>query len=534
MRFQLNIGVGDLSIYKNFMPLEIIPAYIFVGENNNVMLGKKAYRARGLYPESIYSLNNIISEQNHEMLEIFITAIDEYIKREYCTENYEIIFSIYPNEMLLNILRKIVKGNINNVSLSNEFYVMKNGTSELFIDSKSNKTIIGDQMLVSYFNNVIADNLTSLVLKTYKRLSATYFHKIKEIIFKDIESYKDKLLVDGETVLFIKIVDEDLNIHKIFCAAKREDIFEEKLIKLFEGINKGNEASIKENFVYNLCNKYFKVSLISPFSHGKSTILNSIVGDSLLNMDIRAETAVITKISSSLINRVFIKYSESHIKAFNYNNVDELKDIISIHTSVRSGQSLPEEVHILYKLSNMQGVTLIDSPGLFSHHKDHNSIAEKALEISDLVLFVINPGKTGEKNFTEKMKLYIEYIRKNNKQFAFILSKYDIYEQDKSEVLDEFNKVLEMLDVKENDIFFVSGYFALMGKLLRENKIDIDKVRKTKDIYVIQEDDFITGRGIMQEHYENLIKFSNIEVLENYIAERGGSIADKKSYMVNR
>jgi GTPase Era involved in 16S rRNA processing len=521
MKFQLNIGVESLAIYESYKLLEIIPAYIFLGENNNTIFGKEAYRAIDLYPENIYSLNNAISEQSAEKLEKLITVMDNYIQKKYGIEDYETSFNIYPDRLLVETLKKIIKGNVNSTVMSKKLYVMNDGVSKLLTESKSKQNIIGSRRLVKYFDNTLADNLTSYVLNKYGKLSAAYFNKIKTRIYSDIEVYKEKLFCDGEVNIQLKIVDENLIIHKISCDPKKEEICEDKLTSLFQDVNKASEKSVKENFEYNLCDKYFKVSLISPFSNGKSTILNSIVGDSLLNMDIRAETAVITKISCSVINKVYIKYGEGKIETFDYKDVEELKNIISLHTSVRSGKSLPEEVHILYKLHNLQGVTLIDSPGLFSPHKDHNAIAEKALEISDLVLFVVNPGRIGEKNFTEKIKQYVEYIRKNNKKFGFILSKYDLYEPEKESVFEEFNEVLTKLQLEGSETFFLSGYFALMGRLLGEDKINIDTIRKSRDIYVIQEEDFITGRNIMEEHYKALIEFSNIESLENYIMNRG-------------
>lgn len=526
MKFQLNIGVESLAIYESFKLLETIPAYIFLGENNNIIFGKEAYRAVDLYPENIYSLNNAISEQSADKLEKFITAMDNYIQKKYGIEVYEIIFAIYPDKLLVDALKKIVKGKVISTVSSKKLYVMKDGVSKLLTESSSEQNIIANPMLVKYFDNTLADNLTSYVLNKYGKLSVAYFNKIKTRIYSKIEVYKEKLFYHGEVNIRLKIVDENLIIHKISCVPKKEDICDDKLINLFQGIDKANEKKIKEKFEYKLCDKYFKVSLISPFSNGKSTILNSIIGDSLLNMDIRAETAVITKVSSSLINRVYIKYGEGDIEAFDYKDTEELKNIISFNNSVRSGKSLPEEVHILYKLPNLQGVTLIDSPGLFSPHKDHNAIAEKALEISDLVLFVINPGRVGEKNFTEKIKQYVEYIRKNNKKFGFILSKYDLYEPDKEAVLEEFNEVLTKLQLKGSNTFFLSGYFALMGRLLKEDKVEIDAIRKSRDIYVIQGEDFIMGRNIMQQHYKDLIEFSNIESLENYIMERGRSLAN--------
>src|SRR3712207_9574259 len=72
-------------------------------------------------------------------------------------------------------------------------------------------------------------------------------------------------------------------------------------------------SRLKEE-INNLVKGEFKVALIAPFSAGKSTFINSLIGRDLLSRDITAETSVITKVKFSKEIKVDIKYKKGDKK----------------------------------------------------------------------------------------------------------------------------------------------------------------------------------------------------------------------------
>jgi hypothetical protein len=140
-----------------------------------------------------------------------------------------------------------------------------------------------------------------------------------------------------------------------------------------------------------------------------------------------------------------------------------------------------------------------------------------------LILFLINPNNIGEANFAAQMKEFLEIIKESTKNYGFVLSKLDLYSDDYEVIMKEMEIVLQDLDpeYQMEHLFFVSGYFALYGKLFAAGKIDIHDIRKNRSIFIIEEDEMIMGRLIEPHHSDLLVQFSQIERLEDFIRERG-------------
>jgi hypothetical protein len=121
------------------------------------------------------------------------------------------------------------------------------------------------------------------------------------------------------------------------------------------------------------------------------------------------------------------------------------------------------------------------------------------------------------------MKAFLTIIKESTKNYGFVLSKLDLYSDDYEVIMNEMEIVLQGLDpeYQMDHLFFVSGYFALYGKLLGAGKIDIHDIRKNRSLFIIEDDEMITGRLIEPHHSDLLVQFSQIERLEGFIRERG-------------
>lgn len=310
--------------------------------------------------------------------------------------------------------------------------------------------------------------------------------------------------------LEIPIIKEDMDTEMINISITKDELYSIPIIK---EIYKNN---ISKEHLYEM-REEFKVTFISPFSFGKSTLINALVGEDILKTDLRAETAVITKLINSDDNIIISKWNNGTVEEATYLNNDDLINKLKDVTSVRADGNCVEEVSITYKNSSFEGITIVDSPGLFSRYDHHNKIAMKALYETDMVIFVVDPSKIGESNFNKIIKENTEELINNNKSFCFVLSKLDMYEEDSEKILKEMNVVLEELNLEYIPVIFTSAYFALKGKLLKENKIEIDDLRKDRNIFVIKDGDIVSGRLLRENHWKDLIKFSRIDELSTYI-----------------
>lgn len=291
----------------------------------------------------------------------------------------------------------------------------------------------------------------------------------------------------------------------------------------------------------------FKISLVAPFSAGKSTFINAIIGKDLLSMDIRAETSVITKISYSENIKIEVIYhdnsevdvidTDDEGKAITY---DTCKEILRNITTVRdeNNEVKIKEVIVYCPLEICKdNVELIDTPGLFSRHEKHESITNNILPQVNAVIFMIDPDSVGEEHFTDKIQNYVSSAKNSNleedgRHIFFVINKIDVFDpEDIEKARDELREVLSGI-LRSPQIHEVSAYFGMIGKQLASDDIDISEVQKNKKIKIPDPEDpeyTIAGRSIAKEHSKNIIDFSKIEELEGAL---GKYLQGKNDYLL--
>ena len=225
-----------------------------------------------------------------------------------------------------------------------------------------------------------------------------------------------------------------------FAKVKNEVLEVTELIKMNKDIDidvlNNSELDKKVN---NLNNGEFKIALIAPFSAGKSTFINSLIGQDILSMEITAETSVITKVKYSDEIKLEITYrnddrvevipaeSEAAITS------DELKGILQEKTTVK-GENTEDnikEVKVYYPIEMCKDkVELVDTPGLFARHEKHAAITTNILPAVNAVIFMIDPESVGEQNFTEVIRNYVRNAKTSNmetggKHIFFVINKID-------------------------------------------------------------------------------------------------------------
>ncbi|OMD92789.1 dynamin family protein [Paenibacillus odorifer] len=291
----------------------------------------------------------------------------------------------------------------------------------------------------------------------------------------------------------------------------------------------------------------FKIALVAPFSAGKSTLINSIIGKDLLSMDIRAETSVITKISYSKTIKVEITYN--HNKNVDLIETDELgqpltyqscKDVLKKITTVRdeSNEERIKQVVVYYPLEICKdNVEIIDTPGLFSRHEKHETITNNIIPQVNAVIFMIDPDSVGEEHFTDKISSYVQSaksasLEEDGRHIFFVINKIDVFSASEIDIARHELEVVLSGIINQPNILEVSAYFGLKGKQLMSHDIDIIDIQKDKKINIPDPMDpeySITGREIKEQHAVDIIEFSRIKQLEQSL---GAYLQSKNTYLI--
>ncbi|MFJ7858154.1 dynamin family protein [Peribacillus sp. NPDC097206] len=496
---KITISKHEITLARQEI-FESISPY-FYHHNHKTIIGDKIEKAINLFPEYIF---NFFIEKDQAKIEAFFNELKHSLKEDVSTIHLHPVFKRFEKAL-------------------KEVYP----TASVSIVGQQAETTRKLPMDLEYqFATVFASTLTNEIINTC-HLPGRMYPKLNQIIRVRLPLYFKQLFQKGKTTIDLKVVDGSTNVFSV-----REELDQripsiQRLLEIYRRSYNNIDQVVQAH--YQLYDGNFNVTFISPFSFGKSTLINGLLGEKMLNMDIRAETAIITKVVSADSNRLFVKYDNTRIVMEPYEDLPELRRKLQDLTGVRSKET-PSEVQIHHHLPHLPGITIIDAPGLNSRHSDHNQIALEAFRMSDLILFIFSPTHIGEVNFSSQIKEFLEQMKETDKKYGFVLSKLDLYSDDYGVIMKEMKIVLKDLDSNyvDEDLFFISGYFALYGKLLGNEKMDLHEIRRNRGLFIIEDDEIIMGRGIEKHHAESLVTFSQIERLEQFIRERGEHYAPNK------
>lgn len=320
--------------------------------------------------------------------------------------------------------------------------------------------------------------------------------KIIDFTLEEKNTFKKLFLQNNDSKLWLETYDEYLS-HKYVVANRKKEDFSNKYKMLFH----------KEMFKVN---KNKKVCVVSPFTYGKSALINSLLGQKVLAEDILVKTAKVTVINHYpqfwMMKDGKQLFLEKYLDTSNY--LARLSYLSSMNE---------EQGHIIHATINnptLGNITLVDTPGLFGKFAQHDEITESIIKDVDHIIYLLSPTQLGFEPYTRKI---MEWQKKYNKPCIFVMNKMDLVkdELDRQRLKDEFNDKLGKL-VNHDGIIFVSAYSALKARLYKNNSLDLITLKKDMLISVKKDGEVLSGRSFTEDCVEILEEESGILQLESY------------------
>jgi GTPase SAR1 family protein len=480
LEISFNAADNRIIISKGNKQIDSIPCYGFIYKKEVVCIGLEAFKQIDVFPKYVFGLSELIINNDQEKLKLLMDAYNS-------AENY----GLTPD--------------------------LVNARPEFMLDIRNS---LGEQIVLDRLEYKALSNLVIRHIIDTLKLDNTYLtHKdiryLRNIIAKKYSINDILRNCSGGLIERIRIPDDQCTLKATeinFGAINPHEINE---LKSLRQLNGKNDKEITEKLISGMDGE-FKVIAVSPFSFGKSTLINALLGYDLLQTDVRAETSNITKIMHAGTNLCLFQNDNMS----NRNSFSELKDLkaeLSHRLESLGYKKTGKEIKILCSLNELQDICLLDAPGLFSRYQEHDELVKNAIKECDMILFIIDPVQIGEKHFAAVMAEYTEYLKNANKDFCFVISKLDMYEDDEQKILGELKIVLNGLGLAQYKYFFISGYFALKGRQFRSGQITLDDLRRDKWIYAEENGFRVSGRRLDKSHAEGLIEKSRIKELEEYI-----------------
>jgi small GTP-binding protein len=178
----------------------------------------------------------------------------------------------------------------------------------------------------------------------------------------------------------------------------------------------------------DLRDMFFLVVIIGEFNAGKSTFINALLGDEVLQMGITPTTEAIH----------LVRYGEIA------NRKPNMRD-----------ENIYEWTH---PNTGAVGVSLVDTPGTGSVFQKHEKTAKAFLHRSDLVIFVISAKRA----LAETERLYLELARDYGKKIILVVNQVDLLNPTERQEVRRFveQQVEDLLNLKPL-LFMVSAKEAV-------------------------------------------------------------------------
>lgn len=171
-----------------------------------------------------------------------------------------------------------------------------------------------------------------------------------------------------------------------------------------------NTASL--NFLQELrLQSTFSVVLAGEFNAGKSTLLNALLGQELLESGALPTTDTITIVANSMPSK----------------SPDD-------HEDMKPKLPMGVTLHLVPDMPLLQDLTLIDTPGTNSTWMDHTERTLRLLPSADLILFVTS----ADRPFSESERTLLKSIQSYRKSIVVIVNKMDILSEKSQQKILEF------------------------------------------------------------------------------------------------
>lgn len=226
----------------------------------------------------------------------------------------------------------------------------------------------------------------------------------------------------------------------------------------------------------NIRQDRYKILVLGEFKRGKSTLVNALLGRSILPMDVLPETATLNEIVYS--EKPFVKVFYSNSLVEDGTLTPEFLKRFSANAE-NSQAYLVDKIQMGYPLPFLaNNITLVDTPGVADLDETRCDVTYKILPEANAVIFLLDantPLTQSERDF-----LVDRLLPQGVDNILFLLNKYDFIDEEEDEgfLEDVEDRLRSILTGDEGQELFsniqilpVSAKMALEGYLYENNTL---------------------------------------------------------------
>ena len=214
----------------------------------------------------------------------------------------------------------------------------------------------------------------------------------------------------------------------------------------------------------------FHLAVLGQFKRGKSTLINALIGESLLPTSVLPLTSIPTFLSAGPKRVIRVFFLDRKSEEFNDISSNEAAEILANYVT--------EERNPLNKLAVSrvevehpapllhQGVVVIDTPGIGSTFRHNTDATLNFLPQCDAALFVVS----ADPPITEVEREFLRAVRDKVAKVCFVMNKIDyLTEREREAAVGFFEKSLKEMGLQHNGpIFSVSARQGIDARVREE------------------------------------------------------------------
>ena len=206
-----------------------------------------------------------------------------------------------------------------------------------------------------------------------------------------------------------------------------------------------------------------KVAFLGIFSSGKSSLINAILGESILKVGVVPVTAALTVLEFGDTREVEVRYVDGKIERIHFEDLSKFTD----DRESRGASKSIERVIIRLPSPILRKVTFFDTPGFNSGIELHDTVTERVILGSDVVFWVFNATKAG----SEVERINVSHIRRSVGKAIGIVNMIDDISPRYSKNKDKWKSSLEdvIIDLKLKFRGLIENWVPTSSSWMSEN-----------------------------------------------------------------
>jgi GTPase Era involved in 16S rRNA processing len=251
----------------------------------------------------------------------------------------------------------------------------------------------------------------------------------------------------------------------------------EQQIKIANFLNKPAQVANLRNLQNIVQSTTFKVMILGEFKRGKSTFINSLLGEEILPAFATPCTAIINEVKWGETQRAVLHFNQvdgEAIKKFREISVNEIEEYVVIKDDIDQSQAINEspyeKLELFWPLELCKnGVEIIDSPGL-NEHKTRQQVTESYLITVDAIILVLSCEQLFSKSEQEVVDNKLRPM--GHEDIFFVCNRINLINRKEIDRVKQsaITKLSSRTRLGAEGIFFIDALGALEGKLDDNNE----------------------------------------------------------------